>query len=336
MSTPSSSPDPKPSLGQRLRDLLQMLESLPRTELTRGQRALKFTRRLWSTAWQQLRKDRAGSNAAALTFRTLFSLVPLLILAAMLTKSIVSEDTFIESIDELMHWMHMDEVKVTIPGDGDAMKTVVLESWITTQARQAMAVDLTGLTWLGVLVVFYSVVRLIEEVDSTFNFITRSTPGGWLRRRIWVYLGVLLFAPILTIVVGLVLDWGIGRLAELIDAWTWVVPILQVMITLVLVWLLLRLCYRAIPACPIRARPASIGAGSATLLLVVGQWLLVFYIDQALRTSPLGGGLGFLPVFMFWMYMMWLSILFGLEITMVAQALGDQRDEERASTERTP
>ena len=75
---------------------------------------------------------------------------------------------------------------------------------------------------------------------------------------------------------------------------------------------------------------------AATLLLVVGQWLLVFYIDQALRTSPLGGGLGFLPVFMFWMYMMWLSILFGLEITMVAQALGDQRDEERASTERTP
>jgi len=45
----------------------------------------------------------------------------------------------------------------------------------------------------------------------------------------------------------------------------------------------------------------------------------------------LGGGLGFLPVFMFWMYMMWLSILFGLEITMVAQSMGDLREQEQRS-----
>ena len=243
MSNRSSDPGRKPSFGQRLRDLIQLLESLPRTELTRGQRALKFTRRLWSTAWQQMKMDRAGSNAAALTFRTLFSLVPLLILAGVLTKSIISEEAFLESIDELMHWLHMDEVKVTIPDDGVG-KTVVLESWITDQAKQVMASDLTGLTWLGILVVMYSVVRLIEEVDSTFNFITRSTPGGWLRRRIWVYLGVLLLAPILTIVTGFLLDWGVGWLANVIDAWVWIVPTFQVLITLVLVWLLLRLCYR--------------------------------------------------------------------------------------------
>ena len=331
MSTPSTDPGRKPTFGQRVRDLIQMLESLPRTELTRGQRAIRFTRRLWSTAWQQMKMDRAGSNAAALTFRTLFSLVPLLVLAAILTKSIISVDTFLESIDELMHWLHMDEVKVSIPGR-DGSETVVLESWITTQAKQVKATDVTGLTWIGILVVLYSVVRLIEEVDSTFNFITRSTPGGWLRRRIWVYLGVLIFAPILTIAAGFVLDWGVSRLAELIGAWGWVVPTIQILITLVLVWLLLRLCYRAIPARVIRPRPASIGAASATALLVIGQWLLIFYIDRALRTSPLGGGLGFLPVFMFWLYMMWLSILFGLEITMVAQSMGDLRDGEPKET----
>ena len=121
-------------------------------------------------------------------------------------------------------------------------------------------------------------------------------------------------------------------MAELIGAWGWVVPTIQILITLVLVWLLLRLCYRAIPARAIRPRPASIGAASATALLVIGQWLLIFYIDRALRTSPLGGGLGFLPVFMFWLYMMWLSILFGLEITMVAQSMGDLRDAEPKET----
>ena len=53
------------------------------------------------------------------------------------------------------------------------------------------------------------------------------------------------------------------------------------------------------------------------------------YIDGAVRSSPLGGSLGFVPVFMFWMYMMWLSVLYGLEITMVTQRVGDLRQRER-------
>ncbi|MDG2291174.1 MAG: YhjD/YihY/BrkB family envelope integrity protein, partial [Phycisphaerales bacterium] len=267
MPTPTPEPESKPSLRQRLQKLIQFLESMPRTELTRGQRMLKFSQQLWVTGYQQLRQDRAGSNAAALTFRTLFSMLPILILAALLTKAVISESTFLQSIAELMEWLHMDEIRLTMAKD-DGTQTIVLEQWVSNMAKQVMDSNLSGLTWIGIIVVLYSAVRLIEEVDSTFNFITRSSPEGWIRRRIWVYLGVLLLAPIVTIAAGLGLDWCVRELGASIHAWPWVVPTAQACITLALVWWLLRLCYRMIPARAIRKRPATLGAASATVLLV--------------------------------------------------------------------
>lgn len=320
----------KAPLRQRLRDLIHRLEAMPRVELTRGQRFIRFLWQLWATAYHQLRRDRAGSNAAALTFRTLFSLLPILVLTVVVTRSFISEETFMKSIDEVMEWLHMDEVGMSIPGEGEG-ESIDLEEWVSDRAGEAMATDLTGLTWLGIIIVIYAAFRLIEEVDTTFNFITRSTPGGWIRKRIWVYLGVLLLAPALVVVAGWFLERGVHELGVLVGTWPWVVPTTQTLITLVLLWWLLRLCYRAIPARDIRKQPASLGAASATILLVLGQWVLVLYVDRAVRSSPLGGSLGFVPVFMFWVYMMWLSVLYGLEITMVAQQLGDLRSKEQAS-----
>ena len=73
----------------RLRQLLRRLEAMPRAELTRGQRFIRFLWQLWRSAYRQMRRDRAGSNAAALTFRTLFSMMPMLVLAALFAKAVV-------------------------------------------------------------------------------------------------------------------------------------------------------------------------------------------------------------------------------------------------------
>lgn len=317
----------------RVRQLVRRIEAIPYAELTRGQRFIRFMWQLWLAAYRQMRRDRAGSNAAALTFRTLFSMLPVLVLAASLTKAIVSgnmdsEKAFMGGVDELMNWFHFEDIRISMPSD-DGTQTVDLVQWVHKLVEQAMAMDLTGLTWIGLIVVLYSALRLVEEVDTTFNYITRSTPGNWLKRRIWVYVGVILLAPLLTIVAVWCLDRAIEEVGRILGFWTWVTPALQLVVSILSLWWLLRFCYRCIPAREIRPRPATLGAASATLLLLLGQWVLALYIEGAVRSSPLGGSLGFVPVFMFWMYMMWLSVLYGLEITMVSQRLGDLRTRER-------
>ncbi len=314
----------------RLRKLIKRIEAIPQAELTRSQRFIRFMWQLWMAAYRQMRRDRAGSNAAALTFRTLFSMLPMLVLAASLTKAMVSEQTFMDSVDDLTNWFHLEDIRISMPSD-DGTQTIDLVQWVHQLAEQAMALDLTGLTWIGLIVVLYSALRLVEEVDSTFNFITRSTPGDWIKRRIWVYVGVILLAPLLTVVIVWCFDRAIEEIARVLGFWTWVTPTLQSLVSILSLWWLLRFCYRCIPAREIRPRPATLGAASATILLLLGQWVLTLYIDGAVRSSPLGGSLGFVPVFMFWMYMMWLSVLYGLEITMVSQRVGDLRSRSRVT-----
>ena len=321
----------------RLRQLLRRIEAMPRAELTRGQRFLRFLWQLWRSAYRQMRRDRAGSNAAALTFRTLFSMMPMLVLAALFAKAVVKKELFLESVNDLARWFHLEDIRITIPStDGGTNETVDLVDWLQRMAEQAMAMDLTGLTWIGLAVVLYSALRLVEEVDTTFNVISRSTPGDWIKRRIWVYVGVIVLAPLLTVVAVWCFDRAIEQTAAVLGFWTWVTPLLQSIVSIVSLWWLLRFCYRRIPARHIRRRPAALGAACATILLGIGQWVLTLYIDGAVRSSPLGGSLGFVPVFMFWMYLMWLSVLYGLEITMVSQRLGDLRSRERLTDQAAP
>ena len=45
------------------------------------------------------------------------------------------------------------------------------------------------------------------------------------------------------------------------------------------------------------------------------------YLQNALSVSQLYGSLGLIPLFMFWVYLMWLAVLFGLEVSSVLQHL---------------
>ena len=91
-------------------------------------------------------------------------MLPILILAALLTKAVISEATFLQSIDKLMTWLNMDEVRLTMT-QSDGTQTIALEDWISTAARSVTGA-VSSLTWIGILVVLYSAVRLIEEVAS--------------------------------------------------------------------------------------------------------------------------------------------------------------------------
>ena len=63
-------------------------------------------------------------------------------------------------------------------------------------------------------------------------------------------------------------------------------------------------------------------------MLEFGKGSLVVYFENALSFRQLYGSLGLVPVFMFWVYLMWLVILFGLEVSATLQMLGGRRLED--------
>ncbi|MHC4208261.1 MAG: YhjD/YihY/BrkB family envelope integrity protein [Planctomycetota bacterium] len=104
----------------------------------------------------------------------------------------------------------------------------------------------------------------------------------------------------------------------------------------VALWLVTFAIYKLIPNTNVTYRPALFGALLAAILLELGKRMLGAYFANAVSFSQLYGSLGLIPVFMFWVYVMWLIVLFGLEVSATLQMLGGRRRlEEIEARERT-
>jgi membrane protein len=88
-----------------------------------------------------------------------------------------------------------------------------------------------------------------------------------------------------------------------------------------LIWLLIVAVYALIPNSVVKLRPVCAGAFVATLLLWFGKHTFGAYLGNAFSINQLYGSLGLVPLFMFWVYLMWLAILFGLEVSAILQML---------------
>jgi membrane protein len=77
--------------------------------------------------------------------------------------------------------------------------------------------------------------------------------------------------------------------------------------------------YKWIPNTHVRFRAAIVGALVATILLEGGKAFLGAYIGNAFSVRYLYGSLGLIPLFMFWVYAMWLIVLFGVEVAAALQ-----------------
>jgi membrane protein len=74
-----------------------------------------------------------------------------------------------------------------------------------------------------------------------------------------------------------------------------------------------------VPTAKVDFRPAMIGAFIATILLLLGKGSLGLYFSHAMSLRHMYGSLGLVPVFMFWLYLMWLIILLGLQVSAILQ-----------------
>src|SRR5690606_31851986 len=91
------------NLIQFIRDRIQRQIQHPGEELTRFRRVLRYAYDLARFCAQQLSHDRAGDMAAALTYRTIFSLVPTIILMLIVFRAFVSFEATQHFLEERVY-----------------------------------------------------------------------------------------------------------------------------------------------------------------------------------------------------------------------------------------
>jgi membrane protein len=316
-------------MRDRLESLLSWLRRVitqPFGELNRWQRAVRFGYDLGRFGARQLKHDRAQHMAAALSFRTLFSMLPVLVVTTLLVKGLIGLEPFLEMSEELLASVGLDTIRV-VPADGVTEKSQTMSVWLKELFGQAAEVDLAAVHWIGVSLMLYAALSLMVTIENCLNVIVRAPVGRRWSRRIPLYWFVLTGSPLL-VVLWYYVNHRFDMWITSVEAWQWLAYIAWLGWNLFFAWLLMLAVYMLVPSSQPEFKPAAAGAGVAAVLLVLGLRGLGAYLNYGFMVGQLYGSLGLVPLFMIWVYLMWLAVLFGLEVCAILQALPGRRLEE--------
>ncbi|MHC5115012.1 MAG: YhjD/YihY/BrkB family envelope integrity protein [Planctomycetota bacterium] len=304
---------------------LKRVVSSPRAELTRWQKTVRFGYDLGRYGARQLRRDRAPIIAAALSFRTLFGLLPLLVVGTIVVKAFGGLDDFAAVLSGFLENLGLDEEVEAAAAEGNGGRSI--SAFILELFDEAQKLNLAAIGWVGVTVLVYSVISLMVTIEGAFNTICRAPEGRAWTRRVPIYWTVITLAPA-AIALTAYIDGRFRNFEETLATWGWGVQAAPVLWSFAVTWLVMFVLYKLLPNTRVHAHPAVIGALVAAVLLEIGKRTMGAYLENAMTVSYLYGSLGLIPLFMFWVYIMWLVVLFGLEVAATLQALATRSLEE--------
>lgn len=244
------------------------------------------------------RGEKISLRASALTYISIFSLVPLLtVVLALVTR-------LGPGLQMHVRTFMYDVLAPGIRDDGAAVLDRFLKGASTATAGS-----------LGFLALAYSAASLLRNLDSSINEIWNVRRKRPVAIRILLYAAILLLGPVL---LALSLA-GAGVLSGLIRHY---MPFSAEVITLagaVISVLAFTGIYLAAPAAKVRFRAAIAGGLVAGIGWDLGKHLYGEIAARAFRASPVWGSLGAIPLALTWIYVSWLLLLFGARLSYAVQ-----------------
>lgn len=316
---------------RQLIDAARRLLSTPIQELSRVQLSLRYPIDLVRHCTRQLYQDRASQMAAALTYHTLFSLLPTIVLILVALEAYQGLDEhrvmFRDWVVEKMLPPTSYDSTANLHEDRNQLAKT-LQGYMDTLEK----VDFRKIGAVGLLVFLYGATTLLTTTERSFNLIFGITRVRPIYLRLPMYYTVITLGPF-ALTAGQLLQ---QRLIDLLAQGTttsWLISILALMLPLITTWSVFLVIYILLPNTRVSWRAAAVGSFVAAILLVVSHELFSAFATRGAITS-IYGSLALLPLFLMWLWLMWLIILFGLELTYTLQSLkGKISMEEQANRE---
>jgi len=246
---------------------------------------------------QRFMWDSCFQKAAALTYTTLLSLVPLLAVVFSLLAAFPVFQSFSSTIEDFIF-------NSLVPASQEELKSYLVEF-----AKKA-----ANLTVVGVASLIVTSLLLIETIDHAFNDIWQTRQRRKLMAGFLVYWAILTLGPLL-------IGMSLGLTTELVSSWTFfstlntLLGVEPFLLPLVLLTLAFTLLYVLVPNRYVPISHAAIGAGFAAALFLVAKHGFAFYVTHFPTYELIYGTLAVIPIFLIWLYLSWLIILLGAEIT---------------------
>lgn len=280
--------------------------------------------------------------AAAMAYRTIFSLIPLLLIALLTLRLFKGDD---ESLVRTVIQRLMDQIGLgQISAGGDGAGASGVQEWVTRLVADFKGINFTGIGLVSAAMLIYAAMSLLMGLEDCFNRVYAVARGRTPLARVAQYWLVITLGPLLVYASFFVGDQFRALAAGMSGvAGEWLAGTLVgaagYAVTVLISTLLLFVLYLAVPNTRVRWRPALLGALAAGVLLELAKLgFQVYAAGAGLRSMY--GALALLPLFMLWMYVTWVLVLGGLRVSYLIEhraAVGaGQRLEEYGGGSRVP
>ena len=289
--------------------------------------------RVISNAGYKFYWDDCFSRASSLAYTTLFSLVPMTALTfavfkgfevdekqlELILENILPSDDFVKpSNNGLDPNLALDPSAAT--AEAQEPLSQKFKSQIFAQLRE-LGRSVRELSMVGLAIVATSGILLLNTIESAFNVVWRASAEVSVISKVMNYWAVITGGPLL-------IAWSFywyARFGSLTEPDTvfhsQISPLIDVLVPILVIWIALMAMYNKMPATNVSLRDAALGSLIAAVLFEVVKRGFAYYISHSTTYQSFYGVLVTIPLFLFWLYILWIVVLFGAEITYQAGSI---------------
>lgn len=238
--------------------------------------------------------DRCSENAAALTYMSLFALVPLLTVLYTMASAIPAFQGMEETMQSLLFEHLMPESSSEI------------EAYLSDFSQQAK-----NLTGPGIVFLVITAVLMLRNIEKSFNLIWRSRENRSAVSSFLLYWAVLSLAPV-TIGLALGMSTYLSSFAHVVEGYDIIgaKAFLLKSTPLMLSTAGFSLLYIAVPNCRVPFKHSLLGGFVAALAFHVARALFTDLVVGSSYTF-IYGAFAAVPLFLLWIYLSWNIVLMG-------------------------
>lgn len=272
---------------------------------------------LLKTTLDEWSADKAPRLAAALSYYTVFSLAPLLLVVIAIAGLVFGPDAARGRID--------DQLRGLIGQEGAAFIQEMLQN--ANKPATGIFATIVGIVTLllGAMGVF---AQLKDALNTAWD--VQPKPGGGIKH--FIMNNILSFGMLLGVgfllLVSLVLSAGLAALDQftrgLLPGVEFIIQLINLVVSFGVITALFALIFKFLPDAKIAWKDVWIGAAVTSLLFTIGKFAIGLYLGNS-GTATTYGAAASLVVLFLWIYYSAQILLFGAEFTQVyARTYGSQ------------
>ncbi|MBN1492733.1 MAG: YihY/virulence factor BrkB family protein [Candidatus Omnitrophica bacterium] len=253
-------------------------------------------------------EDKCQMRASALTFFTLLSIVPVVAMAFGIAKG-----------------FGFDQMLVTQLQNGFEQQQEIVDRII--EFAQKFLENTRGgvIAGIGVALLFWTVIKVLGNIEHSFNDIWGIKKPRPLVRKFSDYLAIMFVCPVLLILsssLSVFITTQVTAITQKIALLGFFSPLIFASLKLLpycVLWILFTFIYIIMPNTKVNLTAGIVGGVVGGTLYQLVQWAYITFQVGVSKYGAIYGSFAALPLFLIWLQMSWLIVLFGAEVSFADQ-----------------